>query len=438
MEKYLIFDKDAGIIKYVLKKIKCEKMVIFSKTTEDISKFQPSRVLCFNNIGVVEESISRKVRCTNIVTASQFRFKGEDKNLSQIFINLFDLEMVKKLDSNCILSFSMLEEVASQIANNFKPGYHIMVNPGTVMRDTVLEYYNLPMSEQKRTPNLEFKGNWGYGLSPIEEFFTESFEKKLNIYIPTYYRFQKTKESIESILEDVEKSQYDVMVYIGDNNTKDPEMRDWLSSLSYHRGDDENDEKKKKVKVEVYFGEKNIGKGMMINHLYKNSRKCDYLFSIDSDMKVETENFVDKMLFHLTRIQNAGLISAQQSGLGQHWWGSGVNEETREGLKVGYSSNAVGIAGGCVCLRSVDWNSVGMYRENHDIYTGDDGILTYNIQNKLGKDVLISKECVMFHPPHEGEEEKDYAEWKMESWKRDGLKFLKEGYTGSNKKGFYD
>ena len=435
MEKYLIFDKDAAIIKYVLKKIKCEKMVIFSKTTEDISKFQPSRVLCFNNIGVVEESIRRKVRCTNIVTASQFRFKGEDKNLSQNFVNLFDLDVVKKLDSNCILSFSMLEEVASQIANNFKPGYHVMINPGTVMLDTVLEYYNLPVSEQKRTPNLEFKGNWGFGLSPVEEFFTESFEKKVNIYIPTYYRFQKTKESIESILEDVEKSQYDVMVYIGDNNTKEPEMREWLSSLPslYNNKDGE-----KKVNVEVYFGEKNIGKGMMVNHLYKNSRKCDYLFSIDSDMKVETENFVDKMLFHLTRIQNCGLISAQQSGLSQHWWGRGVNEEVRDGMKIGYSPGGIGVAGGCVCLRQVDWLSTGMYRENHDIYTGDDGILTYNIQKKLGKDVLISKDCVMFHPPHEGDEERGYVEWKMESWKRDGLKFLKEGYTGSNTKGYYD
>ena len=435
MEKYLIFDKDASIIKYVIQKIKCEKMVIFSKTTEDISKFQPSRVLCFNNISVVEESILRKVRCTNIVTASQFRFKGEDKNISQIFINLFDLDFVKKLDSNCILSFSMLEEVSSQIANNFKPGYHIMVNPGIVMRDTVLEYYNLPVSEQKRTPNLEYKGNWGYGLSPLEEFFTESFEKKVNIYLPTYYRFQKTKESIESILEDVEKSQYDVMVYIGDNNTKDPEMREWLSSLPslllYKDGE-------KKVKVEVYFGEKNIGKGMMVNHLYKNSRKCDYLFSIDFDMKVETENFVDNMLFHLTRIQNCGLISAQQSGLSQHWWGRGVNEEVREGMKIGYSPGGIGVAGGCVCIRQVDWLSVGMYRENHDIYTGDDGILTYNIQKKLGKDVLISRDCVMFHPTHESEEEKGYMEWKMESWKRDGLKFLKEGYTGSNTKGYYD
>lgn len=435
MEKYLIFDKDTDIIKYVVRKIKREKIVIYSKTIEDISKFQPNHVLCFNNMEVVEESIRQKVRCTNIVTASQFRFKGEDKNLSQVFVNLFDLEMVKKLDSNCVLSFSMLEEVSAQIANNFKPGYHVMVNPGTVMTDTVLEYYGLPLSTQKRSPNLEYKGNWGYGLSPLEEFFTESFEKKVNIYIPTYYRFKKTKESIESILEDVEKSQYDVMVYIGDNNSQYQELRDWLSSLPSlynNKGDDE-----KKVKVEVYFGEKNIGKGMMVNYLYKNSRKCDYLFSIDSDMKVETENFVDKMLFHLTRIQNAGLISSQQSGLSQHWWDRGVEEETREGLKVGFSPQGVGVAGGCLCLRSVDWNAVGMYRENHDIYTGDDGILTYNIQNKLGKDVLISKECTMFHPFIE-ESEKNYAEWKMESWKRDGLKFLKEGYTGSNKKGFYD
>lgn len=435
MDKYLIFDKDETIIKYVVRKIKCQKMVIFSKTKEDISKFRPSHVLCFNNIDIVEESILQKVRCTNIVTASQFRFKGENKNLSQIFVNLFDLNFVKKLDSNCTLSFSMLEEVSVQIANNFKPGYHIMVNPGTISLDTILEFYGLPLSVQKRTPNLEYKGNWGYGLSPLEDFFTESFEKKVNIYLPTYYRFQKTKESIESILQDVEKSQYDVMVYIGDNNTKDLEMRDWLTSLPSLY--DNKDEGEKKVKVEVYFGEKNIGKGMMVNHLYRNSRKCDYLFSIDSDMKVETENFVDKMLFHLTRIQNAGLISSQQSGLSQHWWGRGVNEEVREGMKVGYSPGGVGVAGGCVCLRTVDWNAVGMYRENHDIYTGDDGILTYNIQNKLGKDVLISKECVMFHPFIE-ETEKDYAEWKMESWKRDGLKFLKDGYTGSNTKGFYD
>lgn len=435
MDKYLIFDKDETIIKYVVRKIKCQKMVIFSKTKEDISKFQPSHVLCFNNIDIVEESILQKVRCTNIVTASQFRFKGENKNLSQIFVNLFDLNFVKKLDSNCTLSFSMLEEVSVQIANNFKPGYHIMVNPGTISLDTILEFYGLPLSVQKRTPNLEYKGNWGYGLSPLEDFFTESFEKKVNIYLPTYYRFQKTKESIESILQDVEKSQYDVMVYIGDNNTKDSEMREWLTSLPSLY--DNKDEGEKKVKVEVYFGEKNIGKGMMVNHLYRNSRKCDYLFSIDSDMKVETENFVDKMLFHLTRIQNAGLISSQQSGLSQHWWGRGVNEEVREGMKVGYSPGGVGVAGGCVCLRTVDWNAVGMYRENHDIYTGDDGILTYNIQNKLGKDVLISKECVMFHPFIE-ETEKDYAEWKMESWKRDGLKFLKDGYTGSNTKGFYD
>jgi len=435
MDKYLIFDKDAIIIKHVVKKFKGDKMVIFSKKPEDISQFVPTTTFCFNNISIAEECIKQKKQCVNIITSAHFRYRGESKYLSQIFVILFDLDYVKKLGSNCLLSFSMLEEVSTQIANKFKSGYHVMVNPSVIDRRSIMEFYKMKYEGNNSCPNLEYKGNWGLGLSPLEEFFNESFEKKVNIYLPTYYRFKKTKESIESILEDVKKSQYDVMVYIGDNNTKNPEMKEWLSSLS-HRDDGERE--KKKVKVEVYFGEKNIGKGMMVNHLYRNSRKCDYLFSIDSDMKVETENFVDNMLFHLTRIQNCGLISAQQSGLSQHWWGRGVNEEVREGMKVGYSSGGFGVAGGCVCLRSIDWNAVGMYRENHDIYTGDDGILTYNIQKKLGKDVLISKDCVMYHPPHEGDEERGYVEWKMESWKRDGLKFLKDGYTGSNTKGYYD
>lgn len=430
MEKYLVFDKDTSIVKYVLRKIKPEKMVIFAKHIEDIEKFEPDHILCYNNPVVAEKSIQHKTKCTNIVTDSKFSLNQKDKNLFQPLVKLFNLEEVKNLTTNCSLSFSMLEEVTSQIANNFKPGFYNMINPGVITRDVISQYYDFPVTEGVGEPETVIKGNWKFGLSPIEDFFTESFEKKVNVYIPTYYRFEKTKESIESILNDLEKSQYDVMVYIGDNNTKDSKMRDWLSSLSRNQGDS-------KVKLKVYFGEKNIGKGMMVNHLYRNSRKCHYLFSIDSDMKVETENFVDKMLFHLTRIQNCGVISAEQSGLSQHWWGRGVVEETREGMKVGFSSEGIGVAGGCLCLRTVDWISAGMYRENHDIYTGDDGILTYNVQKKLGKDVLISKGCVMFHPPPV-EEEKGYTEWKMKSWQRDQLKFLKEGYTGSNTKGYYD
>ena len=424
MKTYLIYNSEEPILNNVVRKIKGKKMIIFSKKLEDISQFAPDTVFCRNNIEISEKCIEKNINCVNIVSEDKFKLKKQSKFLSQILIKLFNLDEVRSLEGNSSVSYSMLEEVSSQIANNFKSGFYNMINPGIITSNQILSFYNLETQTEKGNFDSYLKGNWEFGLSPIEDFFTESFEKKVNIYLPTYYRFEKTKESIESILKDIEKSQYDVKVYIGDNNTKDSEMKDWLSSL-------------RSEKVEVYFSKKNIGKGMIVNHLYRNSRKCDYLFSIDSDMKVETENFVDSMLFYLTRIQNCGLVSSEQTGLSQHWWNRGVVKDTREGFQVGYSPQGVGVAGGCLCLRKIDWEAVGMYKENHDIYTGDDGILCHNIQNKLGKDVLISCDCKLFHPPPVKEEE-DYAKWKMESWQRDQLKFLKEDYVGSNKKGFYD
>jgi len=91
--------------------------------------------------------------------------------------------------------------------------------------------------------------------------------KKINIYVPTYYRFEKTKSSIEDIIKLSKESSHDVKIYIGDNNTKIPEMKNWLKSL-------------KEDNLEVYFSEKNIGKGMIVNYLDKNiARKdVDYIF----------------------------------------------------------------------------------------------------------------------------------------------------------------
>ena len=82
-------------------------------------------------------------------------------------------------------------------------------------------------------------------------------------------------------------------------------MREWIQKL------DQREEI-----VSVHLGKKNIVKSGMVNHLYRNSRKCDYLFSIDSDMIAEEgHNFVDEMIFHLTRLENCGLISSNQRTL---------------------------------------------------------------------------------------------------------------------------
>lgn len=246
----------------------------------------------------------------------------------------------------------------------------------------------------------------------------------INIYIPTYYRLEKTKKSILTIAETAQKSKHDIRVYIGDNNTKLPEMRAWLKSIDF---------------AVTYFHPENIGKANMVNLLHQQARSCDYIFSIDSDMVVESQAFnpFDHMIECLERCDNIGLVSSQQKDCNQHWFGRGVNVLKERGFDLGYSPNWVGIAGGCVCMRRNDWDKLGGYKKNHDIYTGDDGILTYNVARKLGKRVVVDMQVFLLHPKP-GEEEKGYTEWKAKSWQRDGLKFIKDSYQGSNKKGYYD
>ena len=94
--------------------------------------------------------------------------------------------------------------------------------------------------------------------------------KKVNIYCPTYHRFEKTKDSISSIINSMVMSNNDVMLYIIDNNSPQ-EMKDWLEGQS-----SEN--------VVVELLKENVGKGDAINDSFYKSRQSDYVISIDSDI----------------------------------------------------------------------------------------------------------------------------------------------------------
>lgn len=291
-------------------------------------------------------------------------------------------------------------------------GLHQLVDPDLYLSEQIINFYNL-----ENVKLFESKV-----LKSTQEINTNiSFKKGniINIYMPTYYRFEKTKKSIESILEHIKDSKYDIKLYIGDNNTKIKDMNDWLKGL-------EN----------VYFSEENIGKANMINKLHSQARKCDYIFNIDSDMIAEND-FIQPMIDCLELCDNVGLVSSNQKECNQHWFERGVNKSEERGIKIGYAPDCVGVAGGCIVMRSQDWDEIGGYKENHDIYTGDDGILTYNVGRKLGKRVLIAIDCYLIHPKPT-EEEKGYTEWKAKSWNRDQLNFIKDHYQGENKKGYYD
>ena len=428
--RYLIFNYDNEFVRLASQKITGDKLIILGNYPDDVKKYRPKIVLCYQNEEVIDRCRMLKIKCIHLYEYSKNYLPGNDY-LCNLKFSRFDLSRILRDEKDYQYNFTMIGEATDKIADlllNFQGGHNILVNPGQITTSEILDFYQIKRENRNFVKGENRKSISSYeSLTKIEKYFQMKESIKINIYLPTYHRHEKTKISLCSILEGIKLSKYDVKMYIGDNSPNYPEMRDWLRNFE-----------EKEDLVSVHLGEKNIGKSGMINYLYNNSRMCDYLFSIDSDMVVsEGHNFIDEMIFHLTRLENCGLVSSNQKECNQHWFGKTVDEIEINGIKVGYSADGVGIAGGCVCLRSKDWEAVGMYKENHDIYTGDDGILTHNIEKMLGKYVYVSIECSLTHPSP-GEDEKEYTEWKAKSWQRDQLNFLNEDYTGENSKGFYD
>ena len=321
-------------------------------------------------------------------------------------------------------NFTILHEAIPKMIEIIKKsgkGHYNILNHGYVNVNSIIDFFDIKnvkiIPENFHVDHIKVK------MSRLDNYY---IHKKwiINVYIPTYYRFNKTKRSIESILNIAKNSIHDVKVYIGDNNTKIEEMNNWLKSLD----------------TDVFFSKENLGKSVIINKLHKNSRKSDFIFSIDSDMyskKDVSYNILDKMIDCLLRGDNIGLVSSNQYECCEHWFGRGIINRTEREMKFGYSTTGIGISGGCICMRSKDWESVGMYQEDYDIYTADDAILTYNVVRKLGKTPVIAIDYGMNHPGKEDDDD-EYIKWKQESFRTDGMLFIKDNHKGKNKKGFYD
>ena len=422
--KILLFDQDNEFVRVTISKVTGVRILISGKEMDDVANFEPDIVLCYQNREVVKRCIEEKVKCVQIHTDPCYDVR--ETNVACARVIPFDYESVANSKSDDLLSLTSLEEGSRHIAkmiSDFKSGSFNVMNPGVIGAKYIHEYYNIERELSGEAKDFTVSESKLMHMSPISEFFTDVEDRKVNVYIPTYYRFKKTKASIESLIKFGRMSKYDIKFYIGDNNTKITEMREWLTSLEAED-------------VKIHLCDVNRGKSGMVNRMVRDARKSEYTMSIDSDM-LANHNYIDDMIYHLTRIENCGLISANQDGCSQHWWDKTVFSQQKYGLKVGFSEQNVGVSGGCMILRSCDWLSIGMYKEGHDVYTGDDGIVMERVNRILGKDVYISENCSLFHP-FPDESEKGYVEWKMKSWQRDNVQFLKEGYTGSNQKGYWD
>ncbi len=331
-------------------------------------------------------------------------------------------------------------------------GVSFVYNGEISFRESVCEYF------EKDLEIVDYKNPEGPTLRNIS--LSNPFRiKKIGILIPTYHRIEKAKKSIESIISRLsgsgvtspeeqpylsdyghlgrEFSRNEYRIYIGDNGTGSEEMRKMLIEFD------------KEEKIKVYFSPTNLGKARMVNRLYalmkEEDFEADYIFSIDSDMVYRppggekykfSRNAFDGMIHVLEDCQNVGLVAANQLGECHHWYGRGIVDRKENGYKISESEIGVGIAGGCIVVRTSDWEKIGGYREDYDIYTADDAILMDKIEKDLGKRAVISGDYAFFHPPPT-EDEKGYAMWKKERFEKDGMRFREEGHRGIEK-GFYE
>jgi GT2 family glycosyltransferase len=244
---------------------------------------------------------------------------------------------------------------------------------------------------------------------------------KINIYIPTYHRFEETKRSLTSILEAAYTSSFPgVNVFIGDNNSP-MEMKDWLTGLA--RTD----------KVYVMLSKQNLGKPAMINYMYKQYPTCDYFISIDSDMVADENrqyNFIDEMVKVIDLNPEFGVISAFQKEHDCHLWDQGLTEKKNFGSHVIRYGNYQSVAGGCVILRNEDWKAVGGGYVVMGLYGYDDAHLMLYTKQKLNKECGILETVKLVHPY---DKDKDY-----ENWKKNNIHGVGWNVDVTKLKGFYD
>lgn len=429
--KYLIFSHLEHIEKYLnfyLKKY--ESLIVYTKDLNDIKDFAPERVIVLSNqFGDLEKDIQRHCQDNNIFyslisdisISNDYPLSFYVKNKEDIINSVFSQKKIYE-KFNYTDMHQAMPKIVDYIRRK-KAGHFNFFNPGFVRGQAVLNFFDY--REAKIEDSFVIKPSSECQFEDISQDYILK-KRTVNVYMPTYYRLEKTKKSVLSVLDLAKSSKHDMKLYIGDNNTKLEEMNTWLKSLP----------------CEVYFAKENKGKAHVVNHLHRQARKCDYIFSIDSDMHYEVRNDqdyhpLDKMIDIMEKGEEIGLVSSNQHDCSQHWFGQTVEMREERGYKLGVTPTGVGVAGGCILVKTADWETIGMYKENHDVYTGDDGIVTYNIIRKLMKRPVVSYDYYLVHP-YPTEDEKGYVEWKGKSWARDQLSFIKDDYKGSNRKGYYD
>jgi hypothetical protein len=240
------------------------------------------------------------------------------------------------------------------------------------------------------------------------------------IFAPDKKRFDRNWESLTSFLKYCEKYNYDVKFAVGG----------WCLDEYWDKFVELINKSYMKNKITLLRFEKNYGKAIVVNSLYKKVKESNvsfkYMLTCDSDILFPdyTEHLIDRLeqlakesVVHTKK--PFGMVSLNQMGANCHWKVCYENQYVYTNKfnnveKIVYPNHPGGIAGGCLFLSRDCWEKVGGYRQL-GVYAGDDAYMLLDT-NANGFSYQMSDTISIIHPTEDDEE---YAKWKLMVCQRD-------------------
>lgn len=251
-------------------------------------------------------------------------------------------------------------------------------------------------------------------------------ERVAGIFVPVYYREEKTKKCLASLLKtEFKKNQIslNIIFNIGINGAEETLYNYIMHDFQLHA-------KQKNFQITIHPWRHNHGKpkavNMMVNHVVENTT-LDYVASCDSDIILINSDWLVDTIYAFETFNDSkrklGALCPDQLQDNCHVLKNNVNTYKWENNEIQWKSGNVGTAGGVLITPYKVWQELKGYTA-HRIYGSDDGHYA-DLCSRKGYIMAVLKTVKVIHPH---ERDQGYNRWKRS--------ILQDKLTNEDKKGY--
>lgn len=246
---------------------------------------------------------------------------------------------------------------------------------------------------------------------------------KVCLCIPVYHQAAKVLRCLESLRDHLSLEGIELTIGIGINGAEDSlinSINTIIKELSSIAG------------VRAAFANvypTNLGKGAAVNELAKKIVNeyglQDFVLSLDSDMVSIQDGWIPKLVqaYKVAKLYGTlGGVAVDQEGNSCHYTTGFLDLYYDSFHFYKYKGNQ-GVAGGGLLIPMHVWQAVKGYNA-FNLYGSDDGHFAHDCAVR-NWDILLSKDVRLIHP---GEDNPDYAQWKVRSARNTLADQEKKGY----------